>query len=408
MKHKLLGILVGSLTLLALTGCAVTPNTPAPPTEPGVTDAQKDNVPNSDATMIEYIVDWSASRKGLKNTLLKSIYTIKYDGTIDGKSEYSNGNIMNIGPRVMSEKQTQAFYHMLTSYPIGEEKEPSENDATYTINLFESDGTVNTSFTGVLTDEYRIEFERYLFDTIYGEEDILLEVAFCEVAPTPERDDVWESSNWKVCRDGTVEYYDMYKGGPGKTQTWDLTEKEIQDLQALLKDGVPAEYMIPCDIPLYDIKYYNEDCSIKVDFWGSPDGKFLNRLMKILDKREKDSDWGEPLILAQITAENWGLMALDEDSWLSTTWELFSDGTVNRTVQYRHSGEQTETWVLSDERVEKAYEFFSENKKTKPTQACDGTGYNITIFETGGTVMYDFSGYIYGTPLEEFEQYLAQ
>ena len=288
MKHKLLGILVGSLTLLILTGCAATPNTPAPPTQPGVTDEQKDNIPNSDAIMVEYIVDWSVPRQGLQNTLLKNVYTVKYDGTVDGQSEYSNGDKMNIGPRAMSEKQVQAFYHMLTSYPIGEEKEPAENDATYTINLFESDGTVNTSFTGVLTDEYQIEFERYLFDTIYGEEDVLLEVAFCEVVPTPERDDVWESSNWKVYRNGTVEYYDMYKGGPSKTQTWALTEKETQDLQALLKDGVPAKHMAPCDIPLYDIKYYNEDCSIKVDFWGSPDGKFLNQLMQGLDKREKD------------------------------------------------------------------------------------------------------------------------
>lgn len=405
MKHKLTGIAILGLSALLCTGC--TSISDAPPIEPIVTTPQKEDFPNSDAVMVEYIMDWSEPRKGLPNVLLKSHYTVKYDGTVDAYSEYADGTILNINVRKLSNKQVQAFYNMLTSSPIKEKEDASGPNATYTINLLEADGSIKVAFTGALTEEYQTEIEKYLFDVIYGEENVLLEVSFREVAPTPDRDDVWESSNWQVFNDGTVKYYDMYKGGPSETQQWTLTDKEIKDLQSMFVNEIPTENMVPCDIPLYDIKYYNQDTTVKFDFWGTPGSQFFNNLMEILDKNDKNMNQNETL-LTQITAQNWGLMSVDADSWMSTTWEIYSDGTVNQIVKYRQSKEQIETWVLDEEKLTNAYNFFVDNKKTNPVQACDGTGYDITVFEIDGTMMYHFTGYIYGTPFEQFERYIAQ
>lgn len=112
-------------------------------------------------------------------------------------------------------------------------------------------------------------------------------------------------------------------------------------------------------------------------------------------------------IMVQIKSKNWELLSLEEDSWLESSWRVYYNGQVEYSDKYRFSGEKTKTWSLSNDQLNTAYTFFLDNKRTNPTNALDGTGYEIVMYNQNGSIEYDFNGYIYGTPFEKITEYIG-
>ena len=276
---KILGVSVCLLSLLCV-GCAA--QKPEIETQPIVEETTLGQLPIAETIMMEYIVDRSIPMDGKDGVLSKTTYSVYYDGKITACSEYNGYESQTFELRQLSPNQTTALYGFLQE-PVDETEGDESIDAKYSIIKFDANKTVEMSFTGFLTNDYVEKLEHYLFDVIYGREGVLCEISYVANAPTPDRDDVWESSNWTVYFDGTVEYYDLYKGGPSETQTWTMKEKQITKLTHLLSMGVPpSSEPALTDVPMYLIRAYKNDTTNIVDFWGTPDESTLNNILDLI------------------------------------------------------------------------------------------------------------------------------
>lgn len=104
------------------------------------------------------------------------------------------------------------------------------------------------------------------------------------------------------------------------------------------------------------------------------------------------------ILLFRITEMNWNEIDFESDILISQVWDVYGDGTVKSYAEYSASGKteakrakmtNMELYILR--RLLKIF-----GKSTDDFSACDGTGYEMILFDKQGHIKHKFTGYIYG------------
>ncbi|MDD6216363.1 MAG: hypothetical protein PUB28_06375 [Roseburia sp.] len=118
---------------------------------------------------------------------------------------------------------------------------------------------------------------------------------------------------------------------------------------------------------------------------------------------------------------NWGEVSKLEDYWVSTTYIVHYDGTLEVTEEYNLSGETTKKTQLADEDLMSIY-LFAYNAANNHTfskahvDASDGSNWSFTFYDLDGNASDIYNGYTYGIKkleavqelLEEYEKVRAE
>lgn len=104
------------------------------------------------------------------------------------------------------------------------------------------------------------------------------------------------------------------------------------------------------------------------------------------------------ILLFRIIEMNWNEIDFESDILISQVWDVYGDGTVKSYAEYSASGitearkakmTNMELYILR--RLLKIF-----GKSTDDFSACDGTGYEMILFDKQGNIKHKFTGYIYG------------
>lgn len=117
-------------------------------------------------------------------------------------------------------------------------------------------------------------------------------------------------------------------------------------------------------------------------------------------------------IMLSATNVSWGLVDRESDYWACNEFEVFYDGRIHLTANYHLSGAVVDYETeLSDQDYQRLVEIlvndFAAGKCDRDVDACDGSGWYITYYDTDGNLNHSVDGYIYGIePLEEMGEIL--
>ena len=103
------------------------------------------------------------------------------------------------------------------------------------------------------------------------------------------------------------------------------------------------------------------------------------------------------ILLFRITEMNWDEIDVESDILVSQVWNVYEDGTIKSYAKYSASGvsevktaQITHTGLYMLRRLLKIFE-----KSTDDFSGCDGTGYEMILYDSQGHIQHKFMGYIY-------------
>ena len=114
-------------------------------------------------------------------------------------------------------------------------------------------------------------------------------------------------------------------------------------------------------------------------------------------------------MILKVIAENWGLSGPGD--WERSTWKINRDGTYTMKKRYRpldgdsEDSEKVTEGALDAEQMEILKECIDEFWSNEKADACDGTGWEFKLYESGTVIRHREMGYIDG--VEPFESIAA-
>lgn len=215
-------------------------------------------------------------------------------------------------------------------------------------------------------------------------------------------EDYYQSFNWKVYYDGTVEYYESYNlSGRTTTVTWELTNEQFDRLIELLQGSFfnyTEDYESACDGDTWHYTYYNLEGEKLHSYNGyNYSVPVLLDISEILDSDKRDQAVIEPVemsdshnILIDVT---WDRQVEDKnaDELVSTHWMFYYDGWVEAEEVYQIGGTQsTKTWKLDDYAYGKLIrELNYHSEDTVNEDKVQGEDYlTLTYYEEFGDEIY--------------------
>ena len=103
------------------------------------------------------------------------------------------------------------------------------------------------------------------------------------------------------------------------------------------------------------------------------------------------------ILLFRITEMNWNEIDIQSDILISQVWSVYRDGTVKSYAEYSASG------ITETKKTKMTYlEFYILRwllkvfeKSRDDFRACDGTGYEMILYDEQSQIQHKFTGYIY-------------
>lgn len=215
-------------------------------------------------------------------------------------------------------------------------------------------------------------------------------------------EDLYQSCNWTVYYDGSVEYYENYNlSGRTSTVTWELTDNQYERLMELLQGKLLSyddNYDLACQGDVWHYTYYGFD-GIKIHSFNgyNHSASVLLEISEILDSDVREqvelsvvekSD--KHMVMFDATYENY-VEDMEEDRVILTHWTVYYDGVVEMQETYQISGKQAAiTWELDDYtygRFVRDIEYYSnDNLDEAPV---DGEDYwAMTYYDETGKEIY--------------------
>lgn len=202
-----------------------------------------------------------------------------------------------------------------------------------------------------------------VLDDIPGKMDqhtVLLSASQSNNGLVSQYEDYYQSNNWEVYYDGTVEYWESYNlSGRTCVVTWELTDEQFDRLIELLQGrffNYTEDYESACDGDTWHYTYYNLEGERLHSYNGyNYSVPVLLDISEILDSDKRDEAVIEPVkmsdnhsVLMDVTLDR---QVEDEnaDELLSTHWTFYYDGWVEAQEIYQIGGTQsTKAWKLND------------------------------------------------------------
>ena len=215
-------------------------------------------------------------------------------------------------------------------------------------------------------------------------------------------EDLYQSYNWTVYYDGSVEYYENYNlSGRTSTVTWELTDNQYERLMELLQGELlnyNDNYDSACEGDVWHYTYYGLDGVEIHSFDGyNHSASVLLEISEILDSDVREQAElaiversNKHIVMFDATYENY-VEDSDEDRVVLTHWTVYYDGIVEMQETYQISGKQaTITWKLDDYtygRFVRDIEYYSnDNLDEAPV---DGEDYwAMTYYDEAGKEIY--------------------
>ncbi|MBO5390157.1 MAG: hypothetical protein J6A59_18845 [Lachnospiraceae bacterium] len=215
-------------------------------------------------------------------------------------------------------------------------------------------------------------------------------------------EDLYQSYNWTVYYDGSVEYYENYNlSGRTSTVTWELTDNQYERLMELLQGKLLSyddNYDSACQGDVWHYTYYGFDGTKIHSFNGyNHSASVLLEISEILDSDVREqvelsvvekSD--KHMVMFDATYENYA-EDMEEDRVVFTHWTVYYDGVIEMQETYQCSGKQAVmTWELDDYtygRLVRDIKYYSnDNLDEAPV---DGEDYwTMTYYDEAGDEIY--------------------
>ena len=121
--------------------------------------------------------------------------------------------------------------------------------------------------------------------------------------------------------------------------------------------------------------------------------------MKIIENDELPDDY-EGIILT-VRESNWGEVCSTEDYWVSSSYDIYNDGTIIETVNYNLSAPVVTERTLSRDDLGTVYDFRQWCINDEPfadyhEDACDGVCRSFGYYDENDEYVSIYSGYTYG------------
>ena len=105
------------------------------------------------------------------------------------------------------------------------------------------------------------------------------------------------------------------------------------------------------------------------------------------------------ILLFRITEINWNEIDIQSDILISQVWSVYRDGTIKSYAEYSASG------ITEIKKTKMTYPAFSIlrwllkvfEKSRDDFRACDGTGYEMILYDEQSQIQHKFMGYIYNS-----------
>lgn len=105
------------------------------------------------------------------------------------------------------------------------------------------------------------------------------------------------------------------------------------------------------------------------------------------------------ILLFRIAEMNWDIIDIQSDILISQVWSVYRDGTIKSYAEYSVSGiteiEKTKMTSLEFYIFRWLLKIFEKSKDD--FSACDGTGYEMILFDKKNRILHEFKGYIYNS-----------
>ena len=164
-------------------------------------------------------------------------------------------------------------------------------------------------------------------------------------------EDLYQSYNWTVYYDGSVEYYENYNlSGRTSTVTWELTDNQYERLMELLRGKLLSyddNYDSSCQGDVWHYTYYGLDGTKIHSFNGyNHSASVLLEISEILDSDVREqvefsvvekSD--KHKVMFDATYEKY-VEDMEEDRVILTHWIVYYDGIIEMQETYQCSGKQ--------------------------------------------------------------------